>query len=109
MMMMTMMTISSTTNHLSTISTLPADESDDSLSDSSYHNNYKRDNLSSDLLCQDEEMNSTSEREGGSDKETDSASEREGGSEEETVPDEYGEGVEDMMNMERELRTSGRR
>jgi hypothetical protein len=25
------------------------------------------------------------------------------------IPDEYQEGVEDMMNMERELRTSGRR
>jgi hypothetical protein len=25
------------------------------------------------------------------------------------IPDEYGEGVEDMMNMERELMTSGRR
>jgi hypothetical protein len=58
----------------------PADESDDSLSDSSYHDNYKRDNLSSDLLCQNEEMDSVSEREGGSDKETDSMSEREGGS-----------------------------
>ncbi len=25
------------------------------------------------------------------------------------IPDEYGQGVEDMMNTERELRTSGRR
>jgi hypothetical protein len=58
----------------------PADESDDSLSDSSFHNNYKHNNLSSDLLCQDEEMDSASEREGGSDEETNSMSEREGGS-----------------------------
>jgi hypothetical protein len=40
--------------------------------------------LSSDLLCQYEETDSASEREGGSDKETNSASEREGGSDEET-------------------------
>jgi hypothetical protein len=57
----------------------PADESDDSLSDISYHDNDKHDNLSSDLLCQeDEQTNSASERQG------DSASEREGGSDEET-------------------------
>jgi hypothetical protein len=62
----------------------PADESDDSLSDSSYHDKYKHENLSSDLLCQDEETDSASEREGGSDKETDSTSEREGRSDKET-------------------------
>ncbi len=59
----------------------PADEIDDSLSDSSNHHNYKHNNLSSDLLWQeDEQMDSVSEREGVSDKETDSVSEREGGS-----------------------------
>ncbi len=63
----------------------PANKSDDSLSDSCYHHNYKHDNLSLDLLCQeDEQIDSVSEREGGSDKETDSASEREGGSDKET-------------------------
>jgi hypothetical protein len=57
----------------------PADESDDFLSDISYHDNDQHDNLSSDLLCQeDEQTDSTSERQG------DSASEREGGSDEET-------------------------
>ncbi len=57
----------------------PADESYDSLSDISYHNNDKHDILSSDLLCQeDEQTDSASERQG------DSASEREGGSDEET-------------------------
>jgi hypothetical protein len=40
--------------------------------------------LSSDLLCQDEETDSASEKEGGSEEETDSASEREGGYDEET-------------------------
>jgi hypothetical protein len=69
----------------------PADDSDDSLSDISYHN--KHDNLSSDLLFQeDEQTNSASERqqgdsasegEGGSDEETDSASERDIGFNEE--------------------------
>jgi hypothetical protein len=39
----------------------PADECDEFLSASSYHDNYKHDNLSSDLLCQDEETDSTSE------------------------------------------------
>ncbi len=70
----------------------PFDESDDSLSDSSFHNNYKRDNLSSDLLCQDEETDSTSEREGGSDKETDSWWIWRGS----WGHDEYREGVEDI-------------
>jgi hypothetical protein len=41
----------------------PADKSDDSLSDISYHDNDKHDKLSSDLLCQeDEQTNSASER-----------------------------------------------
>jgi hypothetical protein len=71
----------------------PADESDESLSDISYHDNDKHDNLSSDLLCQEAEQtdsmserqdNSASEREGGSDEETYSASEREIGFDEET-------------------------
>jgi hypothetical protein len=45
----------------------PADESDDSLSDISYHDNDKHDNLSSDLLCQeDEQTDSMSERQGNS-------------------------------------------
>jgi hypothetical protein len=62
----------------------PAEDSDDSLSDISYHG--KHDNLSSDLLFQEDEQtdsaserqqgDSGSEREGGSDEETDSASER---------------------------------
>jgi hypothetical protein len=65
----------------------PADDSDDSLSDISYHD--KHDNLSSDLLFQEDEQtdsvserqqgDSASEREGGSDEETDSASERDVG------------------------------
>jgi hypothetical protein len=37
----------------------PADESDDSLSDISYHNNDKHDNLSSDLLYQEDEQTSS--------------------------------------------------
>jgi hypothetical protein len=70
----------------------PADDSDDSLSDISYHN--KHDNLSSDLLFQEDEQtdsaserqqdDSVSEREGGSDEETDFASERDVGFDEET-------------------------
>ena len=70
----------------------PADDSDDSLSDLSYHD--KRDNLSSDLLFQEDEQtdsaserqqgNSASEREGGSDEETNSASERDVGFDKET-------------------------
>jgi hypothetical protein len=56
----------------------PADDGDDSLSDISYHD--KHDNLSSDLLFQeDEQTDSASERQQG-----DSVSEREGGSDEET-------------------------
>ncbi len=54
-MMTMMMMISSTTNHASVYHLNPVDESDDFLSDSSYHHNYKHDNLSSELLCQDEE------------------------------------------------------
>jgi hypothetical protein len=62
----------------------PADENNDSLSDISYHDNDKHDNLSSDLCQEDEQIDSMSERqghsvcerEGGSDEETDSASER---------------------------------
>jgi hypothetical protein len=82
----------------------PADESDDSLSDISYHD--KHDNLSSDLLCQEDEQtnsaserqqgNSASEREGGSDEETNSASERDVGFDEETdsaSESAYGSGV----------------
>jgi hypothetical protein len=70
----------------------PADDSDDSLSDIFYHD--KHDNLSSDLLFQEDEQtdsvserqqgNSKSEREGGSDEGTDSASERDVGFDEET-------------------------
>jgi hypothetical protein len=72
----------------------PADESDDSLSDISYHDNDKHDNLSSDLPCQEDEQtnstskregNSESERKGGSDKETDSESERDNGFDKETI------------------------
>jgi hypothetical protein len=70
----------------------PADDSDDSLSDISYHN--KHDNLSSDLLFQEDEQtdsasdrqqgNSASERESGSDEETGSAYEMDIGFDEET-------------------------
>jgi hypothetical protein len=70
----------------------PADDSDDSLSDISSHD--KHDNLSSDLLFQEDEQtdsaserqqgNSASEREGGSDEETNSASERDVGFDKET-------------------------
>jgi hypothetical protein len=70
----------------------PADDSNDSLSDISCHD--KHDNLSSDLLFQEDEQtnsmserqqgDSVSEREGGSDEETDSASERDVGFDEET-------------------------
>jgi hypothetical protein len=70
----------------------PADDSDDSLSDISYHD--KHDNLSSDLLFQEDEQtdsayerqqgNSASEREGGSDEETNSASKKDVGFDEET-------------------------
>jgi hypothetical protein len=71
----------------------PADEGADSLSDVSYHDNDKHDNLSTDLLCQEDEQinstseregNSTSEREGRSDEETNSASERDSEFDEET-------------------------
>jgi hypothetical protein len=71
----------------------PADESDDSLSDISYHNNDKHDNLSSDVLYQEDQQtgsvpegqgNSASEREGGSDEETNSSPERDVGFDEET-------------------------
>jgi hypothetical protein len=71
----------------------PADESDDTLSDISSHDNDKHDNLSSDLLCQEHEQansaserqgDSTSEREGGSDEEINSSSERDVGFDEET-------------------------
>jgi hypothetical protein len=70
----------------------PADDSDDSLTDISYHD--KHDNLSSDLLFQEDEQtdsaserqqgDSASEREGGSDEETNSASEKDDGFDEET-------------------------
>ncbi len=52
--------------------------------------------MSSDLLCQDQETDSTSEREGGSDEETSSASEREGGSDKETNSASESEGGSDV-------------
>jgi hypothetical protein len=91
--MMTMMTISSLNHQSPVYHRNPADESDDSLSDISYHDNDKHDNLSSDLLCQEDEQTdsaserpgaSTPEREGGSDEETNSSSERDIGFDEET-------------------------
>jgi hypothetical protein len=92
MMMMTMMTISSTINHPSIIATLLMKVMTPFLTFPTTIMT-RNDNLSSNLLCQEDEQsdsmserqgNSVSEREGGSDEETNSASERDVGFDKET-------------------------
>jgi hypothetical protein len=65
--------------------------------------------LSSDLLCQDEETDSTSEGKVDLMKKPIPHLKGKVDLTKNLIPDEYGQGVEDMMNTERELRTSGRR